>query len=72
MSQGVKVMRLKNDNKIVGVALLKKEEEQDYELSDEDAENGLTKTDENDILENQENTVSSEEENFTTEDDVNE
>lgn len=71
VSQGVKVMRLKNDNKIVGVALLKKEEQNEYENYDEDMENDLTKSNENDILENQENMQPSIE-NSATEDDVNE
>ena len=54
VSQGVKVMRLK-DNKIVGVALVKKEndEENSVEEVNED-ENNLTKNDENAILEHQE------------------
>lgn len=54
VSQGVKVMRLK-DNKIVGVALVKKDndEENTAEEANEDEKN-LTKNDENAILEHQE------------------
>ncbi len=57
VSQGVKVMRLKSDNKIVGVALVKKEEieENDGDLEENAAQglNNLTNDTKNDILDNQ-------------------
>lgn len=54
VSQGVKVMRLKSDNKIVGVALVKKEEnEVNYEDNEQQGVNNLTNDVKNDILDNQ-------------------
>lgn len=57
VSQGVKVMRLKSDNKIVGVALVKKEEieENDGDLEENAVQglNNLTNDTKNDILDNQ-------------------
>ena len=54
VSQGVKVMRLKSDNKIVGVALVKKEEnEVNYEDNEQLGVNNLTNDVKNDILDNQ-------------------
>lgn len=57
VSQGVKVMRLKSDNKIVGVALVKKEEieENDGDLEENAVQgvNNLTNDVKNDILDNQ-------------------
>jgi DNA gyrase subunit A len=41
VSQGVKVMRLKDDNKIVGVALAKKEENNEEIVDEEQAENNF-------------------------------
>ena len=58
VSQGVKVMRLKDDNKIVGVALVKREEENN-DVCDDEEQNNLTNNEENAILENQENIASS-------------
>ena len=54
VSQGVRLMRLKDDNKIVGVALVKKEEEQT--ISDDEQSviaNHLTNDDNNSIIESQ-------------------
>ena len=44
-SQGVKLMKLKEENKIVGVALVKKEEESEIETSEEIMETNIEKTD---------------------------
>lgn len=65
VSQGVRVMRLKDDNIIVGVALVKKEEESDENTEDEKpiisndnmTTNDLTQTEESAILNNQNNTL---------------
>lgn len=57
VSQGVKVMRLKDDNKIVGVALVKKEEQDTSVISEEEVENNLTENQENVIIDTQENTI---------------
>ena len=54
VSQGVRLMRLKDDNKIVGVALVKKEDEQT--ISDDEQSviaNHLTNDDNNSIIESQ-------------------
>lgn len=62
VSQGVKVMRLKDDNKIVSVALLEKEDEEktneNSEISSQNADqtqNNLTESEKNVMLDNQEN-----------------
>ena len=52
VSQGVKVMRLKDDNFIVGVALVEKENEE----SQSDSENALTESQETAIISAQEST----------------
>lgn len=65
VSQGVRVMRLKDDNIIVGVALVKKEEESDENTEDDKpiisndnlTTNDLTQTEESAILNNQNNTL---------------
>ena len=64
VSQGVKVMRLKDDNFIVGVALAKKEENPDNTAD----ENNLTNADENGILDNQESTEASSQEIVSNDD----
>ena len=54
VSQGVKVMRLKEENSVVSVALLEKDESEETPLADENA-NDLTSQGEDAIIERQEN-----------------
>lgn len=54
VSQGVKVMRLKDENSVVSVALLEKDESEETPLADENA-NDLTNQGEDAIIERQEN-----------------
>ncbi len=54
VSQGVKVMRLKDENSVVSVALLEKDESEETPLVDENA-NDLTNQGEDAIIERQEN-----------------